>query len=163
MFLLCFITLIHSRQKNWEREKKPKQNTFWKRNKNLSSQKFSTSPSIKRIWLHSVVDLTSCFIQYWNCQSQTSDDFDILIVVSKAKFEKKIEWPNQILSRWSQFCVFFNCRSRFFATRSTIENYTKLGLSWQNLVWPLIFFSNFALETTIRMSKSSKVWDWQFQ
>ena len=40
--------------------------------------------------LHSVVDLTSCFIQYWNRQSQTSDDFDILIVVSKAKFQKKL-------------------------------------------------------------------------
>ena len=53
-------------------------------------------------------------------------NFDILIVVSKAKFQKEIEWSNQILSRWSQFFVFFKCW--FFATRSTIENYTKLAV-----------------------------------
>ena len=80
-----------------------------------------------------------------------------------SKISKEIEWPNQILSRQSQFCVIFNCWSCGKKTWSTIENYAKLGPSWQNLVWPFNFFSNFALETTIRMSKLSEVWDWQFQ
>ena len=75
-----------------------------------------------------------------------------------SKIWKEIEWPNQILPGWTQFCVIFNCWSCGKKSWSTIENYTKLGPSWQNLVWPFNFFSYFALETTIRMSKSSEVW-----
>ncbi len=30
------------------------------------------------------------FCQYWNLNSQITDDFDILIMVSKAKFQKKL-------------------------------------------------------------------------
>jgi hypothetical protein len=42
-----------------------------------------------------------------------------------------------------------------------LKNTQKLGQSWQNLVLPFNFFWNFALETTIRISQSSEVWDWQ--
>ena len=80
-----------------------------------------------------------------------------------SKISKEIEWSNQILSRQSQLCVIFNCWSCGKKSWSTIEKYTKLGPYWQNLVLPFNFFWNFALETTVRMSKSSEVWDWQFQ
>ena len=61
-----------------------------------------------------------------------------------SKIWKEIEWPNQILPGWTQFCVIFNCWSCGKKSWSTIKNYTKVGPSWQNLVWLFNFFLSFA-------------------
>ena len=57
----------------------------------------------RNVPMHSVVDLTSCFIQYWNRQSQTSDNFDILIVVFKAKFQKKLNGQTRFFQDRANF------------------------------------------------------------
>ena len=56
--------------------------------------------------MHSAVDLTSCFIQYWNRQSQTYEDIDILKVVSKAKFKKKLNGQTRFCREDSDFVYF---------------------------------------------------------
>ena len=54
-----------------------------------------------------------------------------------------------------------SCRKRQLDHK--LKNYSKLGLSWENLAWPFNFFWNFALETLIRMSKWLEISDFKFQ
>ena len=48
------------------------------------------------------------FCHYWNLNSQISDDFDILIMVSKAKFEKKLNGQTRFTLEGPNFVYFFN-------------------------------------------------------